>query len=343
MNEMASLLELALDGTIKNFESAPFQADSCLTIDLASKLIDALPMGMDVTISAKFVENDEYWMRACKAFTRLKGRNSEEHGMSYKRMFFELMVGDILKAAVDDEAYTRERIVEKVQPFADYIHALRIRDICHGFPIHEVCQNLPNLSKIDVKYGSACQIGSARFAGIPEAIACSTSLATLVLKESQITDADLNFLFSDNLDSTLLHLDLSHNKITSSGVKLITEKFIHPSSAIICAIDLSGNKICNIGAVELGIGLASNDSLLSLNLRLNTIGDEGGKGLVSGLTENTTLRQLNLSANKLGSSSALAFAQSLESKESNLESLILTSNDFTEEDITKFHKIVDLR
>ena len=78
---------------------------------------------------------------------------------------------------------------------------------------------------------------------------------------------------------------------------------------------------------------ATNEALLSLSVRMNNIGDDGGKELLS--ARNKTLTHLNLSANKLGSSSAVALLQTLEKKPDDcaLESIVMTSNMFAEEDL----------
>ena len=129
---------------------------------------------------------------------------------------------------------------------------------------------------------------------------------------------------------TLLHLDLSHNKITSQGARVIAERLIAPSESILTSLELSGNTISSEGASIIGQAIATNESLLSLTLRLNNIGDEGGKDLFEGL-QNSTLRHLNVAANKLGSSSAIALLKMLEEPQNcALESIVLVSNLFTE-------------
>ena len=188
-----------------------------------------------------------------------------------------------------------------------------------------------NLMNINLKHASD-------LAGrIPRSIASSPFLTTLAISQSHIADDDVKLIL-DNIGESplLLHLDLSHNKITSKGARAITEMLVAPSESILACLDISGNKISSEGASIMGQALATNESLLSLTLRLNSIGDEGGKDLFEGLKQNATLRHLNLSANKLGSSSAMNLLKLLDEKASpdcELDSIVLTSNEFAEEEV----------
>ena len=323
-----SLVELALDETIKSFSlgRASFRAEASLKPEIASAFYARLPLPTNENLGtiAAYVENDNYWKRACNP----KGNKGDEHGLSHKRMFFEVHgVQNILQAG---EKEGQEAIIENMRPFADYIHTVKLCGPRSQFPFDLICNNLSNLTNINLKHASGLNLKES----IPKAIASSPLLTTLVLSESQINDDDI-VLMVDNLadSSTLLHLDLSHNKITST--KAIADKLIAPSKSILSCLDLSGNKISSDGASIMGGALATNESLLSLTLRLNNIGDEGGKDLFEGLAQNATLRHLNMSANKLASSSANALLQVLEKKlqDCTLESIILTSNAFSEEEL----------
>mmetsp|Transcript_27500 Transcript_27500/g.57387 ORF Transcript_27500/g.57387 Transcript_27500/m.57387 type:complete len:370 (+) Transcript_27500:112-1221(+) len=325
-----ALADLALDETVKRFLSGKefsysfFQA---LRPEIASAFYARLPLPTNENLEtiASFVENDDYWKRACNS----KGHRGEAHGLSHKRMFFEIQFEDILKAI---EKEGQEAIADKMRSIIDYIYTVKLRGPRGQFPLDIVCKKLPNLTNINLKHASCLDFKET----IPKAIASSPLLTSLVLTESQISDDDVALMVANLADlSTLLHLDLSHNKISSHGAKTIAEKLIASSGSILSCLNLSGNRISSEGASVLGKTIAADESLLSLTLRLNNIGDEGGKDLFEGIAQNTTLWHLNMSANKLGSDSAATLHQVLETKSQDcaLESIILTSNAFSEEEL----------
>ncbi|KAL7536988.1 hypothetical protein ACHAXR_007523 [Thalassiosira sp. AJA248-18] len=339
-NAFPSLVELSLDETVKSFPP-PLRVECVLKPDIALILCRKLPppTNQNLGVMATYVENDEFWKRACN-----KGHTMGEDHVLHKRMFFEQQLEGILKAG-GVEGQDPEAIIAKMQPIADYIHTVSISSMMSHFPIDVVCSNLPNLMNINLKHAFSL------VTSIPKALAASPFLTTLILKESQISDDDLVLMLDPLVDSSaLLHLDLGHNKITSQGTKGIADRLIASSESILSCLDLSGNKISSEGASALGLALVTNESLLSLTLRLNNIGDEGGKDLFEGLVQNSTLRHLNLSANKLGSSSAMALLDVLtenKSEDCALESIALTSNEFSEEELLRLSQnktcYVDIR
>lgn len=317
-----TLVELSLEATINNFGESPFYPEERLNRKLTSQFHSMLPTDTSLS-AASYVENEEYWKRSCKGRGVIRTNTSGEE-VSYKRMFFELQMQHILKEL------SRDTISETLTPFADHINTLSLSSLKHDFPVDAVCFNLPNLTKIELHYGTDCR-GSTRFAGLAKAISSSPCLTSLVIKESQINDDDLGSIFGDTTDSTILHLDLSHNKLTSKGMALIADKFLLLTS-VLSSLDLSGNSIDKKGGEVLGKCLVENESLLSLNLRLNKLGDEGGESLFQGLIENKTIRHVNTSANKLGSKSAAVLSQLLSSSR-DIESVILSSNAFSEDNL----------
>lgn len=80
----------------------------------------------------------------------------------------------------------------------------------------------------------------------------------------------------------------------------------------------------------MGRALHYNDTLVSLDLRLNRLGDMGGRVLLDGLVENDTLRSLNLSSNSLAEETTKMLCALFKSSTCVLEYLDLSSNDLTE-------------
>lgn len=132
-------------------------------------------------------------------------------------------------------------------------------------------------------------------------------------------------------NNTITCLDVSHNKITNHGARLLS-KLIGENS-VITALDISDNKIHVEGGRYLARGLRDNDSLLDLNLRLNRLTDGGCRLLIEGLQENVTLNKLNLSANCAGNQTCQMLCTVLRDPQRAISYLDISSNELTEEHI----------
>ena len=64
-------------------------------------------------------------------------------------------------------------------------------------------------------------------------------------------------------------------------------------------LNLADNQIYGEGGLHLGRALHYNDTLVSLNLRLNRLGDMGGRVLLDGLVENDTLKVRAMSSSDM--------------------------------------------
>jgi len=328
--EVPSLVDLALDKTVNNFNLSPFRPNEKLNPTVAKKLHERLPLPDNDNIQAlaSFVDSTLYWKRACDGGGSVG--NVNEHGGCYKRQFFETNIQSILTTSTDSE-HEEEDIAKKLKFFSDFIHTLCLSDIQHSFPLEVVCSNLSNLQHINLK-----QVAGLRDS-LPAAIESSPYLTTLIISESHIADDDDVELIATKLAEaqTLLYLDLSNNNITANGVQHICEKLLSSADACLTHLDLSGNPLESKGAILLGQTLSNNDSLISLSLRLCMIRDEGGIELFESLSRNTSLNHINLSANRLGSCSTETLLKVLETKEIEdcaLESVVLASNTISDDD-----------
>lgn len=101
------------------------------------------------------------------------------------------------------------------------------------------------------------------------------------------------------LNKTLVHLDLSHNKIGNAGARKIAKYLLH--NEFINHLNLSDNQIHYEGSRYLSQALRVNKSLRSLNLKLNRIDDKGGSKLCYDLHQyGSMLEFISLSSNSLG-------------------------------------------
>lgn len=74
-------------------------------------------------------------------------------------------------------------------------------------------------------------------------------------------------------------------------------------------MDVSWNKIGETGAIEFGLALTQNSSLLRLQLAANGIGDVGGQRFVDCLREHSTLNEVNLAQNGISDGTCFVVAQ----------------------------------
>lgn len=339
----SSLLELSLDKTVDNFLDKPFRLERRLSPQIARILLERLPpptSGSSLAL-ATYIDSDEYWKRATENEDNKQAQVASvaEHGHSHKRLYFETAAGDLLTLTEEDKE-------DRLSPIADLIHTLRLSDIQHPLLLDVVCNNLMNIDLKQVPSREDCL-------RLPKALASSQFLTSLAITQSSLVDNDVELIVNSLVESspsTLLQLDFSYNKITSKVTKVISEKILVKNS-VLCSLDLSGNKLGSEGASIIGQKLETNQSLLSLTLKLNNIGDKGGQRLIESLHKNITLNHLNLSANKLGSESAVSLLKILKEKrpdDSTLQSVFLTSNLFSKEDLINFKEcktscFIDLR
>ena len=93
-------------------------------------------------------------------------------------------------------------------------------------------------------------------------------------------------------DDTLQELNLSYNKITSEGAKMIGKTI--KENKRLQKLEISGNSISDDGAAAISDGLKCNISLQELDMSWNEITSEGAKLIAEAIKANTTLHTLNL-------------------------------------------------
>jgi len=250
----------------------------------------------------------------------------------------------------------------------DYIFSIEIQNAVTN-PLLGDLSILPNLMSLHLQYGNKIDFHepskaiTSSFNGMQSSDATSLALAlksmrslcSLSLTNSQIDD-DLVRLFVGELNrhddskslhirDTLIDLDLSHNKITTEGLRLITKCFLQEGfddeeSTILATLKLVGNSIRAEGARTLARLLKTNNSLVTLDVRMNRLEDEGGKLLVDGLWHNKNLKNLSLSSNSLSSLSITSLCKVLENSQSLVEVIDLSCNQFLEADYVRLASTV---
>ena len=117
-------------------------------------------------------------------------------------------------------------------------------------------------------------------------------LKTLILTNNSITKCaadEIGLALMTN--NTLEHLDLSHNKLQSTGIVKIMDSLTKGNKTL-KVLDVECNDINDLAAVNIANTLASNTSLEQLNLSGNSFKTKGAVKILNALESNRTLKTL---------------------------------------------------
>ena len=181
------------------------------------------------------------------------------------------------------------------------------------------------LTYLDLQYNN---IGDSGAAALGEALQTNTTLKELYLKDNKIGKAGSKALGKAlQSNHTLTYLNLSFNRrIDDSGAAAIA-KALQGSGSQLTRLDLSVNKIGSSGATSISEALCVNSSLTHLGLGSNKIKSSGAVTIANSLQSNRTLIHLNLMDNGIGDSGAKEFAHALKNYDNTLGFLDLRFND----------------
>ena len=106
-----------------------------------------------------------------------------------------------------------------------------------------------------------------------------SNITELCLDGSFLAEGNYHTLLTDN---KLKHLSLAKCSINDDVVKMITDLLVlpHPASKVLSVLNLSSNRITDVGAKYVAGMLRSNRQLSYLNLAGNMITDEGGVSIL---------------------------------------------------------------
>lgn len=269
-------------------------------------------------------------------------------------------------------------ILLQISFFKDYIYTFRFRQLPSHVSLNTVIQLLPNITKVDIQYGTAnFSMDSKKYEvsgmkvhdahSLEKAMYGMQCLTSLILQSNQIDDEIIKALFikappdsdDNSAMNSLVHLDLSHNKISTNGFRILAKEVLSEESSL-KSLNVSDNRIHAEGGRCLGRLLRSNISLEDLDISLNQLEDVGGHMLIDGLQGNKSLRSLNLSSNCIGSQSASSLVRVLENRigddssptqhnkhttkkhcDSVIENLDLSSNQLTKFDLELLIPVIE--
>ncbi|XP_063078326.1 dynein regulatory complex subunit 5 isoform X2 [Engraulis encrasicolus] len=350
------LTNLCLQHIISNFEASPMLDE--LLPSHKTYVLERLPPSLPLHLTANLISDEGYWKKCC--VERWRVGDVTEYGSSWKRMFFERHVENIIELFIPD--VTEAKVVLDVIPLCkNYVRRLvisqllpPIRDPQKGedddssdsasdmgsdgpsmdhFDFGILLHKLIYLEELHLSYGvKGCgmnfewnlfEFTFRDCESLGKALKACKTLKVLRIHQSKVDDEKCRLLVSYLLDHpSLLELNLSHNLIGDRGARAVG-KLLNTSR--LRSLSLYDNQIRGAGAQALGHALAKNTTLLSLNLRLNRLGDEGGQAIAQALLKNQTLLSLHLGSNQLSEPTAMALSQAL-AKNSTLRSINLSCN-----------------
>eukprot|EP00760_Papus_ankaliazontas_P038935 PhM_4_TR9423/c0_g1_i1/m.67352 len=318
--------------------------------ELRQLVIEQLSTDLPLKVAVQRVRNQEYWQARCEdnwtSGLLSECVESKKGGdVDWKRVFLQRHLEE--KMMEIDTAQPSDLVRAEIQQLcllsaasATSLNLSRLR--CH-FDLHELFSWLPQLRELRLTYGvlNAGMEFELKMFGMHDTDAMSlrdalrlptTNLTTLKLPENRIDDNLLRGILSGLVkNTTVTHIDLSHNKIEDGGAKVLATILMRsepPQQLKI--LNLSDNLIRSAGAVDLGRAIENNSKLTHLHLKLNRFGDDGGRVFAEALRVNTTLKVLDLDHNDLGSDTARVLAEALKAN-AKLVTLNLSGNDFQEE------------
>ncbi|NXS97264.1 DRC5 protein, partial [Jacana jacana] len=336
------LTELCIQHIVHNFEKNPIL--DRLPPEYQKKVLDRLSTGLPLAVTANLISDEDYWKRCCTE--RWQVCDISNYGDSWKRMFFERHLENILKCFIPNIT-DPNHVLDLIPICKDYVWKLEVDQFLpplkvdqkeegddlsdtesdfevgetsvHHYDLGALITALPHLEELHLTYGvkdcgmnfewNLFNFSYQDCCNLAVAVKTCYNLKVFKLTRSKVDDEKTRLLVHNLLDHpSLVELNLSHNLIRDKGARAVG-KLINRSKLEI--LNLCNNQIRHLGAQALAQALAENSTLTSLNLRLNCVEDEGGEAIGRALLTNSTLKSIHLGSNNLSEPTATLFSQVL--------------------------------
>ncbi|XP_003383294.1 PREDICTED: T-complex-associated testis-expressed protein 1-like [Amphimedon queenslandica] len=354
------LIDLCVKHIVDNFEANPLLSQLLPPYD--QRVLEKLPPTVSLDVTAPLIEDEDYWEKCCH--NRWSLCMVSDHGESWKRMYFERHIQELIEQFTPDVSNLQE-LEKQLSLSGPYVKCLKLTQLLPSSSTQqpEEDEALDSLSDIDSKKPSQDHIdlaiplkglknlrelqlayrvkdcgmnfewGLFNFTDedcrkLAAAIKATKHLRILRIHHSKVEDKKARLLVSHLLDHPGLQtLDMSYNKL-SDGTGRALGKLINGHS-VLTVLNVSNNSIGSIGGISLGHALQTNTTLTHLNLKLNRLGDEGIQPVLKALMRNLTLISLDISSNDFGEPSASLMSEMLAANQT-LQELSITCNQLGE-------------
>lgn len=111
---------LCLDAVTRNFQLYPSMDG--MDAKFVGAITSSLPLDLDVLVAAPHVHDERYWRRVCVEGKRWENCQIAEHGMSWKQLFMERYVAELLEGFGAYTGSSRAHEDEFLRPPVDAKH-----------------------------------------------------------------------------------------------------------------------------------------------------------------------------------------------------------------------------
>ncbi|XP_063297643.1 dynein regulatory complex subunit 5 [Pelobates fuscus] len=352
------LSELCLQQIVSNFEKNPILDK--LVPKHKTKVLDRISTLLPLKVTANLISDESYWKRCCAQ--RWAVCDISQYRGSWKRLYFERHLQNLIECFIPDltDAQSILEVAELGKDYVakleiqQLLPPVKLEDKKEGEVDEisdsgsEVDLDLPSMDHFDLNLIANCLHGLEELhlvygvkdcgvnfqwnlfnfteqdcVSLAKALQIFKNLKVFRLNKSKVDDEKVRVLVRRLLNHpSLVHLDLSHNKISDRGARAVGKLM---SQSQLRILNLCNNNVRSNGAQAIAHALSKNNSLTSLNLRLNHIVDEGGQALCQALLHNTSLMTLHLGSNELSEPTASVLSQVL-SQNTTIKSISLSCN-----------------
>jgi len=215
-----------------------------------------------------------------------------------------------------------------------------------GFAVVELMTSSPSLLELNVAdaeidINALVAISTSLLSGVPKLKVCNIENPRLSTLQEEHT-VHLGRMLRVN--TSLREMYLGKLMMRDEGVRQLVSFLIENKTLRV--LDLRCNELGASGAAHLGVLLADDCQLSSLNLASNRIGEKastvGARALAEALLRNRMLRHLDLNHNELCGPALQLLGEALD-QNSTLETLALFHNDWDQPSSFKFHQVLNDR
>ncbi|XP_077018059.1 dynein regulatory complex subunit 5 isoform X2 [Tamandua tetradactyla] len=325
---MPLLSELCIQHIVNNFQNNPILNQ--LLPEHKQKVLDHLSPDLPLTVTSNLIEDENYWRRCC--IQRWPVCHVAKHGGSWKRMFFERHLENLLKHFIPG-ATDPAMILDLLPLCRNYVRSIHLDQFLP--PIQ-----LPSLPR------NGDQSDSGSEGEMEEPSMDHYQLGDLVAGLSRLEELDLVYGVKDcgmNFEwnlflftfrdchslaatikacQTLKIFRLTRSKVDDDKARILIRSLLdHPALE---ELDLSHNLIGDRGA-RAAAKLLSHSRLHVLNLANN---QDGGKQLLEGMSENRTLLEFDLRLSDVAQESEYLMGQVLHANREAARQRALPANPF---------------
>ncbi|KAB0397861.1 hypothetical protein E2I00_004490 [Balaenoptera physalus] len=302
------LTELCIQHIVKNFQHNPILKQ--LPPEHQKKVLNHLSPDLPLAVTANLIEDESYWRRCCTQ--RWPVCHVDEHGGSWKRMFFELHLENLLKHFIPST--TDPEVILNLLPLCrNYVHTIQIFRLTRSKVDDDkarilICSLLDHaaLEELDLSHNLIGDRGARAAAKLLG----HSRLRVLNLANNQVRAPGAQSLahaLAHNSD--LVSLNLRLNCIEDEGGQALAHAL--QTNKCLTTLHLGGNELSEPTATLLSQVLSINTTLTSINLSCNRIGPDGGKQLLEGMSDNKTLLEFDLRLSDIAQESEYLIGQAL--------------------------------